>query len=279
MASATPFLEKRGKIAAREERDFMALLEVKEISIQFGGLKAVSNFNLDLEKGELVAIIGPNGAGKTTVFNMLTGIYRPTSGDILLEGKSLIGKQPHDFNQHGIARTFQNIRLFGSMTVLENLKVSLIPRYPYSLKNAIFRDKAYMAKEEELHEQAMETLEILGLADRAHDISSALPYGAQRRLEIARAMTAKPKILLLDEPVAGMNHAEMDDIIKLIAEIRQRFGLTILLIEHHMRVVMQIADRIKVLDFGETIAEGKPEEIKQNPKVIAAYLGGGAADA
>lgn len=257
----------------------MALLEAKNISIQFGGLKAVRDFDLQLEQGELVAIIGPNGAGKTTVFNMLTGIYKPTAGDILLEGKSMLGKSPHEYNQLGIARTFQNIRLFGSMTVLENLKVSLIPRHEYGIKTAIFRDKKYLRREEEIHEQAMETLRILGLADRADAISTSLPYGAQRRLEIARAMTAKPKALLLDEPVAGMNHAEMDDIIELIADIRKRFNLTIILIEHHMRVVMQIADRIKVLDFGETIAEGPPEAIKKNTKVIAAYLGGGAMNA
>jgi len=253
----------------------MSLLKVKNLSIEFGGLKAVTNFNLELEDNELVAIIGPNGAGKTTVFNMLTGIYKPTSGEIIFNGENMVGLHPNEFAKAGVSRTFQNIRLFDNVSVLDNIKIALHLNTDYNLKDALIRNGKFMDMEEKIEEEAFEVLKMFDLQNKAYIKASSLPYGEQRRLEIARALVKKPRLLLLDEPVAGMNPKEIEEVIELIRYIRENFDLSILLIEHHMNVVMSISDRIKVLNFGETIAEGSPKEIQENEKVIEAYLGGG----
>ncbi|WRS26172.1 ABC transporter ATP-binding protein [Oscillospiraceae bacterium MB08-C2-2] len=252
------------------------IMEVSNLSIEFGGLKAVEDFNLHVKRGEIIAIIGPNGAGKTTVFNMLTGIYAPTFGSILLEGNSMAKKKPFQFAAAGIARTFQNIRLFHGASVADNVKMAYTCHNKESLLACLLRTPAMKARERELDERVMDLLDIFNLADKADVLASNLPYGDQRRLEIVRALMLEPKILLLDEPVAGMITAEQDEMAALVKEIKQRFNLTVILIEHHMNFVMPIADRIKVLDFGKTIAEGPPDEIQRNPDVIAAYLGGGS---
>jgi len=257
----------------------MSLLEVKNLSIMIGGLCAVDDFNLEVEKGELIAVIGPNGAGKTTVFNMLTGIYKPTSGVITLEGENMVGLKPYQFAQRGIARTFQNIRLFSNATVADNVKMAHTMRNKQSIFKCLLRTPGMIRSERALDEKVMELLSRLGLADKADIPAKNLPYGDQRRLEIARALMTAPKILLLDEPVAGMITAELEDMAQLVSKIRRDFGLTIILIEHHMNFVMPIADRIKVLDFGKTIAEGLPSEVQTNSLVIEAYLGGGYQDA
>ena len=249
------------------------LLRTENVSEVFGGLKAVTDFNIHLDRGELVGLIGPNGAGKTTAFNMLTGVYQPTTGSITFEGKSIVGLKPYQVTQRGIARTFQNIRLFSELTVLENVKIAFHYHVKYGLLESVFRIGRYFKEEEAIEQEAHRLLKIFHLDDKAYEVAKNLPYGAQRRLEIARALAAKPKLLLLDEPAAGMNPQETLELAEFIREIREKFHKTILLIEHHMDLVMGIADRIYVLDFGELIAQGTPEEIQNNARVIDAYLG------
>ena len=254
--------------------DMNEILQAENVSEVFGGLKAVSDFNLRLERGELVGLIGPNGAGKTTVFNMLTGVYQPTSGNISFEGESIVGLKPYQVTQRGIARTFQNIRLFSELTVLENVKIAFHYHVKYGLLESVLRIGRYFQEEEAIEEESRKLLKIFHLEDKADEVAKNLPYGAQRRLEIARALAAKPKLLLLDEPAAGMNPQETKELMDMIRWIRHEFGLTILLIEHDMSLVMGICERIYVLEYGEVIAQGTPEEIKSNPEVIRAYLGG-----
>lgn len=249
------------------------LLKVEHLGITFGGLRAVSEFSLEMGENELVGLIGPNGAGKTTVFNLLTGVYVPTEGDFYFLGQRMNGKKTHQVVQSGIARTFQNIRLFKQMTVLENVKVAMNPYYKYNLINALFRTGKFWESEQENDKKARDLLQIFNLQDKADYIASNLPYGQQRKLEIARALATGMKLLLLDEPAAGMNPTETGELLDCIKVIRERFKVSILLIEHDMSLVMKICERIVVIDYGTTIAHGTPEQIASNPKVIAAYLG------
>ena len=254
------------------------LLKVQDLSKNFGGLRAVNRINLELFPGDLAGLIGPNGAGKTTAFNLITGVYQPTEGQITFQGQNISGMAPHIINQMGIARTFQNIRLFPSLTVLENVCIAYHSHAGYSMQDSILHNKKFEIKEKELFEKAQDFLSIFHLQDRQAEIARNLPYGEQRRLEIARALAANPQLLLLDEPAAGMNPNESMALMDLIHFIRDRFKLTILLIEHQMRVVMGVCEKITVMDFGEVIAYGAPQEIQSNPRVVEAYLGRGAAE-
>ena len=251
----------------------MALLEVSNLGIAFGGLQAVSQLDMTIEKGHLYGLIGPNGAGKTTVFNMLTGVYRPTEGNIVLDGKDITGKSPEAISKAGIARTFQNIRLFNEMSVLDNVKVPLHDQTTYSLAESFLHLGSYRKKEKEMNEQAMEILKVFDLDKQADTMASNLPYGKQRKLEIARALATDPKLLLLDEPAAGMNPHETEELMNTIRLIREKFNVAILLIEHDMKLVSGICEYLYVLNFGTELASGKTSDVLNDPKVIKAYLG------
>lgn len=251
----------------------MALLDVQNLCISFGGLRAVDDFEIHIKKGQLYGLIGPNGAGKTTVFNLLTGVYRPNEGIIRLDGTDITGKKTIEINKEGIARTFQNIRLFKGMSVLDNVKAGLHNQYKYSTVAGIFRTPSYRRVEKEMNEKAMELLDVFDLGGECDYLASNLPYGKQRKLEIARALATNPKLLLLDEPAAGMNPNETKELMETIRLIRDKFNMTILLIEHDMKLVSGICEELTVLNFGRILAQGETGKVLNDPQVITAYLG------
>ena len=251
----------------------LPMLEVKSLSISFGGLKAVDGFDITIEKGQLYGLIGPNGAGKTTVFNLLTGVYKPDTGSIVLDGKNITGKKTIEINQCGIARTFQNIRLFKDLSVLDNVKAGLHNHHPYSTLTGIFRLPKYYKVEKEMNEKAMELLKVFDLEQEADYKASNLPYGKQRKLEIARALATDPKLLLLDEPAAGMNPNETAELMETIRFVQEKFDMTILLIEHDMKLVSGICEKLTVLNFGQVLASGDTSSVLNDPQVVKAYLG------
>jgi branched-chain amino acid transport system ATP-binding protein len=276
----------RGAALTGELPDDQLLLKSRRVTKRFGGLVAVNEVDFDIPRGSIVSLIGPNGAGKTTLFNMFTGFYSPTGGDIVFAGQPIIttrrnrlrSKKPHEVAELGMGRTFQNIRLFGTMTALDNVRVGANVHLRSRWWDAVVRSPGMLNEEADTRDAAMELLRLVNLEDRAHAWARSLPYGDQRRLEIARALATKPKLLLLDEPTAGMNASETREMTDFIQLLRADYGLTVLLIEHDMRVVMGISDRVTVLDYGTVIAEGSPTEVRENPRVIEAYLGRGAAD-
>jgi branched-chain amino acid transport system ATP-binding protein len=251
----------------------MSLLQIEGLTHSFGGLTAVSHFHTTLKPNETVGLIGPNGAGKTTIFNLVCGLYRPSAGEVVFDGTRLNGRRPHQITSLGIGRTFQNIRLWNELSVLDNLRIAHFSQVQYGLVDAFFLTSRLKVEERQVREEAMELLELFNLGAFARERPRNLPYGMQRRVEIGRALVMKPRLLLLDEPAAGMNQGEIVELMELIQWVREQFQVTVWIIEHQMRVIMGVCDRIQVLDFGKTIAEGTPEEIRNNPRVIEAYLG------